>query len=102
GLIWGWLPCGMVYAAIAWALTSGSALNGALLMLAFGLGTLPMLLAVGFAAEWLRDFVRHPWVRRAAGLTVLMFGVVTLLAPGGHDHPSSDTLKSAPHANHHR
>jgi sulfite exporter TauE/SafE len=102
GLIWGWLPCGMVYAALAWALTSGSALNGALLMLAFGLGTLPMLLAVGFAAEWLRDVVRHPWVRRAAGLTVVMFGAVMLLAPGGHDHHSSDSLKSAPHANHHR
>lgn len=86
GLVWGWLPCGMVYAALAWSLTAGSASQGAMLMLAFGLGTLPMLLAVGAAAEWLRDFVRQVWVRRMAGLLVLVFGVVTLVAPGGHDH----------------
>lgn len=87
GLVWGWLPCGMVYAALAWALTSNSALNGALLMTAFGLGTLPMLLAVGATAEWLRDFVRHVWVRRSAGLFVLLFGMFTIFVPGGHGHP---------------
>lgn len=57
----------------------------AALMLAFGLGTLPMLLAVGAAAEWLKDFVRRPWVRRGAGLMVLLFGLYTILAPGGHE-----------------
>jgi sulfite exporter TauE/SafE len=84
GLVWGWLPCGMVYAVLAWALTSGSATQGAALMLAFGLGTLPMLLAIGATAEWLKDVVRSPWVRRGAGLTVLLFGLFTLFAPGGH------------------
>jgi len=87
GLVWGWLPCGMVYAVLAWALSTSSALNGALLMAAFGLGTLPMLLAVGATAEWLRDIVRHVWVRRGAGLFVLLFGVFTLLTPGAqHGH----------------
>jgi hypothetical protein len=75
----------MVYAALAWALASGSAAHGAALMLAFGLGTLPMLLAVGAAAEWLKDIVRRPWVRRGAGLMVLLFGFYTILAPGGHE-----------------
>ena len=84
GLVWGWLPCGMVYSMLAWALTSGSAGQGASLMLAFGLGTLPMLFAIGATAEWLRDFVRHPWVRRSAGILVIAFGLYTLLAPGGH------------------
>jgi sulfite exporter TauE/SafE len=84
GLVWGWLPCGMVYAALAWAFSSGSAVHGASLMLAFGLGTLPMLLAIGATAEWLRDFARHPWVRRGAGMLVLAFGLYTILAPGGH------------------
>jgi sulfite exporter TauE/SafE len=84
GRVWGWLPCGMVYAALAWALASGSAAHGAALMLAFGLGTLPMLLAAGAAAEWLKDFVRRPGVRRAAGLMVLGFGLYAILAPGGH------------------
>ena len=84
GLIWGWLPCGMVYAMLAWALTSGSAGQGASLMLAFGLGTLPMLLAIGVAAERFKKFVRHPWVRRGAGLSILIFGLYTIFAPAVH------------------
>lgn len=84
GLVWGWLPCGMVYAVLAWAFSSGSAMDGASLMLAFGLGTLPMLFAIGATAEWLRDFARHPWVRRGAGMLVLFFGLYTILAPSGH------------------
>lgn len=98
GLVWGWLPCGMVYAALAWALVSGSAGQGAALMLAFGLGTLPMLLTVGATAGALRDFVRQAWVRRVAGLVVLTFGVITLFAPPGHGahrhshvHPASSS-----------
>ena len=84
GLVWGWLPCGMVYAMLAWALASGSAGQGASLMLAFGLGTLPMLLTIGITAEWLKDFVRRPRVRQGAGLIVLLFGFYTILAPGVH------------------
>ena len=50
GLLWGWMPCGLVYAALAAAVTSGSAAGGAATMAAFGLGTLPMLVAMGSAA----------------------------------------------------
>ncbi len=84
GLVWGWLPCGMVYAALAWSLATGDAIRGALLMLAFGLGTLPMLFAMGATARWLGNVVRLAWVRRAAGILILLFGVYTLAAPGGH------------------
>ena len=84
GLLWGWLPCGMVYAALAWALAAGNATDGALLMVAFGLGTLPMLFAIGAAARWLNQFVQQPWVRRGAGILVILFGLYTLFAPGGH------------------
>lgn len=101
GLVWGWLPCGMVYAVLAWALTAGSATQGGLLMLAFGLGTLPMLLSIGAAAEWLKNYVRHPWVRRTAGLTVLLFGLLTILVPNsGHQHHAVlnvESSTSAPH-----
>lgn len=97
GLVWGWLPCGMVYAVLAWTLASGSAAQGAALMLAFGAGTLPMLLAVGLAAQLLKDFVRHPWVRRSSGLLVLLFGLYSLLVPGG---PAEHAGHSAPAAVH--
>ena len=56
GLIWGWLPCGLVYFVLLWALTAGNAAQGALTMLAFGIGTLPTLLATGFMTSWLTRF----------------------------------------------
>lgn len=100
GLLWGWLPCGMVYAMLAWALAAGSAPGGAALLVAFGLGTLPMLLAIGAAAEWLRDVVRNPWVRRAAGLSVLLFGLYVIAAPGGHVHRAAPADSTAEHPHH--
>jgi sulfite exporter TauE/SafE len=79
GLLWGWLPCGLVYAALAAAVTSGSALGGAAAMAAFGLGTLPMLVAMGSTAAVVARAARVRWVRRAAGLSILVFGVVQLV-----------------------
>ncbi len=51
GALWGWLPCGLVYSTLLWSASQGNALDSALLMLAFGLGTWPVLLATGLAAE---------------------------------------------------
>ena len=51
GLLWGWLPCGLVYSVLLWSVASANALDGALLMLCFGLGTLPNLLAMGVFAQ---------------------------------------------------
>ena len=99
GLLWGWLPCGMVYAALAWTLTAPGAIDGALLMLFFGIGTLPMLLALGLTLGRLDRLVRRPNVRRLAGLLVIGFGLWLLLAPGrpeGHDHAArAATARSA-------
>lgn len=89
GLVWGWLPCGMVYAMVVGALASGSAGQGSLLMLAFGAGTLPMLLAMGVTVEWLKDFVRRSWVRRGAGLIILFFGLYGIFNPGLHEGHAS-------------
>jgi sulfite exporter TauE/SafE len=75
GLLWGWLPCGLVYSALAMALTAGSAGRGALMMLAFGLGTLPNLLLAGMLLARLNEFVRRPVVRTFSGLLVLGFGI---------------------------
>jgi sulfite exporter TauE/SafE len=75
GTLWGWLPCGLVYSVLIWSISAGDALRGALLMLAFGLGTLPNLLAMGVAAARLNAFTRLPAVRIAAGAAVMGFGV---------------------------
>jgi uncharacterized protein len=79
GLLWGWLPCGLVYSALVSALGAGSAGRGALLMLAFGLGTLPNLLLAGIVLARLNEFVRRPAVRLFSGLLVLGFGLYGML-----------------------
>ena len=78
GMLWGFLPCGMVYSVLAAALLAGSALRGAGLMLAFGLGTLPNLLLAGLLLKRLREVVRARAVRLVSGLLVLGFGVFGL------------------------
>jgi sulfite exporter TauE/SafE len=75
GAVWGWLPCGLVYSVLALALLSGSASRGALVMLAFGLGTVPNLLAAGLSVGVLRAALRRRAVRLAAGLAVVALGV---------------------------
>jgi hypothetical protein len=77
GLAWGWLPCAMVYAALAAAGFSGGAARGAAAMAVFGLGTLPFLLAAGWLASRLRAW------RRAAGALVIGFGGLGLAHAGG-------------------
>ena len=78
GSIWGWLPCGLVYSVVVAALATGSPWHGVALMLAFGLGTLPALLAMGMAAVRMRAVLRHVWVRRLSGLVVIGFGLLGL------------------------
>jgi sulfite exporter TauE/SafE len=79
GLAWGFIPCGLVYGALAAAAFAGSALGGAAAMAAYGLGTLPWLLSAGFLAS----FARKPILRRAMGAGVLAFGVYGLAHAGG-------------------
>ncbi|TRO40254.1 sulfite exporter TauE/SafE family protein [Pseudomonas sp. ALS1131] len=84
GGLWGWLPCGLVYSTLLWASSQGSAVDSALLMLAFGLGTWPVLLATGLAAERITALLCKRGVRMAGGLLVILFGIWTL--PGPHQH----------------
>ena len=79
GGLWGWLPCGMVYSVLLSALLSGSAAAGAAVMLAFGLGTLPVLLAAGMFGAQLRSILQRRHVRLASGLIVLLFGLFGFL-----------------------
>ena len=78
GALWGWVPCGLVYSVLVAAMASGSAADGGMMMLAFGLGTLPNLLAMGYFARQLKGFMQHKGVRLAAGLLVAGFGVLGL------------------------
>ncbi len=89
GMLWGWLPCGLVYAVVAWALTTGDAYQAALLMLGFGIGTLPALLIAGNAFHYFKGWVRSPLVRTTAGVLIIGFGIysgVAGLSRQHHDH----------------
>jgi len=84
GALWGWLPCGLVYSTLLWAASQGDAWHSALLMFVFGLGTWPVLIATGFAAERLTALLRQRSIRIAGGMLVILFGLWTL--PGPHQH----------------
>lgn len=84
GALWGWLPCGLVYSTLLWAASQGNAAYSAALMLAFGLGTWPVLVTTGLAAERIGTLLRKRGVRMAGGLLVILFGLWTL--PGPHQH----------------
>lgn len=90
GLIWGWLPCGMVYGALLLALGTGSAAGGALTMAAFALGTLPSLLAIGLFARRAGSRGTRPLLRRIAGLVIASTGVYGLLQLGLHAASMND------------
>lgn len=79
GLLWGWLPCGLVYSVLLVATSTGNSVSGALVMLAFGLGTLPAMIASGLGAATLAAFVRRN--RLGAGLLIVALGIATLAMP---------------------
>ncbi len=78
GLAWGWVPCGLVYTMLVLSLASASAWGGAAVMAAFGLGTLPTLLAAGFATQRVLAVRRLPWVRQGAGAALMVLAIVGL------------------------
>lgn len=102
GALWGWLPCGLVYSALAVAAASGSATNGALAMAAFGLGTLPATLMVGLFAGRGAALLRTRAARQFAGAMVVAFGVWTFAAAASAWSPQASAGAScheAPAAN---
>lgn len=109
GLVWGWLPCGLVYSTLLWSASSGSAGKGSIYMLAFGLGTLPAVLTTGLLAGWITRLTRSQGTRRAIGLTLVIFALASLwFTPdhAGHDKTalpdslSGDTSHVDSHAHH--
>lgn len=79
GVLWGWLPCGLVYTALIWAISAESIVQGGLIMASFGVGTLPTLIGIGFFSGTLIRYIQKPWVRILAGMIVAGFGVYQLV-----------------------
>jgi len=77
GFVWGWLPCGLVYSTLTWSAVAGSALNGALIMLAFGLGTLPSMMLMGLGATKLQQLQKSEVFRQVGAVLLLGYGLYT-------------------------
>jgi len=75
GGIWGWLPCGLVYTGLIYSATAGGAIEGGLLMLSFGAGTLPAMILLGAAGSSLQHYLQNIWVRRMAGGVIILFAL---------------------------
>lgn len=104
GLAWGWIPCGLVYGVLPLAFVAGGAWQGVIVMVAFGLGTLPSLGVVDFAASRLSSsgtlVARRAWLKYAAGAMVIVFGVSGLAHAArvaGHQSPAINALASICH-----
>ncbi|WP_028112927.1 sulfite exporter TauE/SafE family protein [Ferrimonas kyonanensis] len=78
GLLWGWLPCGLVYSTLIWALSLGSISNTMVAMLAFGLGTLPSMFLVGAAADAFKKLLVHKGFKLISSVLLIAYGVHTL------------------------
>lgn len=84
GMLWGLLPCGLVYSTLSWALAAADWGQSALLMIAFGLGTSPAMLATGFASQQVLNLLKKRGARMLAGSLIIAMGVITLWAPVSH------------------
>lgn len=78
GMVWGWLPCGLVYSALIYASAQGSTAGTALVMVFFGLGTLPAMLATGLFAKRLAVLVGNRWFRSGTGCAMIIYGIWSL------------------------
>ncbi|WLD57309.1 sulfite exporter TauE/SafE family protein [Salinispirillum sp. LH 10-3-1] len=89
GAVWGWLPCGLVYSMLGLSIATQSASMGALVMLFFGLGTLPSMLGATLFLTLLQQVLRSRWFPTVAGVSVILMGVwmlLSLLGVAPHAH----------------
>ena len=81
GMIWGWMPCGFVYAVLLIAALAAHPLQSGLTMFAFGLGTAPAMLATAFGAQRMTRIANIPQAKRVAGVILMASAVLTFSAP---------------------
>ena len=81
GMVWGWMPCGFVYSVLLIATLQLDAVQGALVMVAFGVGTVPALFIAACGAQRFSAFATRPVARHVGGSVLLLSAVLTLAGP---------------------
>ncbi len=101
GLCWGLLPCGLVYSILLTAAAAGAPLSGALVMFVFGLGTLPSMLGMSFAAPAFAALLSDRWARKLMGAAMVLLAVLSVALmlvhsqnEGEHQHTAVFVTKS--------
>ncbi|MCE2597140.1 sulfite exporter TauE/SafE family protein [Motilimonas cestriensis] len=77
GMVWGWLPCGLVYSSLSWAAVSGNALQGGLIMAGFALGTFPAMFSLGLFSNYLKSLLNSLWFRWTGSAMLAIYAVHT-------------------------
>lgn len=96
GLLWGWLPCGLVYSVLLLAATTTNAMHGGLVMIVFGVGTMPAMIMTGLGASKLSQFMSRK--RLGAGLLIVLIGLLTLAMPVMKFSSGADTASHSHHS----
>jgi len=81
GMIWGWMPCGMIYSMLAFAALAGGARQGGAILAAFGLGTWPAVLGGGLISGQISRLARARGLYALTGALLAVFGAITAIAP---------------------
>lgn len=97
GGLWGWLPCGLVYSALSWAVLAPHPAGSALLMFCFGVGTLPAMLGAGYFADQFAKYLRRDSVRTLAAMLLVAFALWTIANGVQHLLPQQGDA----HSHHH-
>ncbi|MBP6513870.1 MAG: sulfite exporter TauE/SafE family protein [Steroidobacteraceae bacterium] len=101
GAAWGFLPCGLVYSALALAATAGSGPGAGLAMLAFGAATLPSMVGAALSGAMLSRWLARPGARVAAGILLIGFAAWTAAMPlAGHRGHGAAAPAAGEHAGH--
>ncbi len=89
GCIWGWLPCGLVYSILVFAIAQANPFNSALVMLAFGLGTFPAVFFGSLASSYIKSLITSRLFRVFSAVLLVIFGIWTILGAWQHQHHGS-------------
>ena len=100
GMIWGWLPCGLIYSALAYSATADSVSGAAAIMFSFALGTLPAVILGSVIMEKIMSVLRHQGFRAIMAVLLIIFGVFTLYFALSHNH-NHDHNQDHNHDHHH-
>ncbi len=84
GMLWGLLPCGLIYSTLSWVAAHGDPVQGALIMLVFGLGTWPAIFSASLLSASLMNLLRQQSVRHLSGLLLIAYGIWTIWNTGKH------------------